>query len=255
MIKQAFIYLSLTGLFLCCVMNRLAAQKVKASATEDWSFKPPVVTPAKPNAAPSDAVVLFAGKIDINKWIAEDGSAPKWEVLNNELRIVKKAKNIQTRQRFRNMQLHIEWKTPDTTEDKSTDRGNSGVFFMGLYELQIYESYQYNTRLYYNGIAGSIYKQHAPLVNACLPPKTWQTYDVVFEAPVFNPDKTLKTPAYMTVFHNGILIHNHVELKGPMIYEGYPSYQYHEDKLPLLLQEHNSRVSFRNIWVRELNNP
>jgi hypothetical protein len=150
------------------------------------------------------------------------------------------------------MQLHLEWRTPDPAEDKSTSRGNSGVFFMGLYELQIYESYHYETKLYYNGIAGSIYKQHAPLVNACLPPQTWQTYDVVFIAPVFNADKTLKSPAYITVFHNGVLIHHNVALKGPMTYAGYPKYEYHETRLPLMLQEHDSRVAFRNIWVREL---
>lgn len=227
-------------------------QEIKPEATEEWSNKPPVVTPGKAGAPPSDAVVLFSGKQDMDKWECIDGGPVKWDVKDDVLQIVKKASDIQTKQKFGSLQLHLEWRTPAPSEDKSTSRGNSGVFLMGLYELQIYESYQYETRLYYNGIAGSIYKQYAPLVNACLPPQTWQVFDVIFEAPVFKEDKTLKTPAYITVLHNGVLIQNHVAIKGPMIYAGYPAYQFHENKLPLRLQEHDSRVSFRNIWVREL---
>lgn len=252
--KKYYLYKQATiaCLGLICTLHNVNAQQIKPEATEDWSYKPPIVSPGKKGGVPSDAIVLFAGKDDLNKWETVDGSAPKWEVKKNTLRIVKKAGSLQTKQKFGSMQLHLEWKTPDPKEDKSTSRGNSGVLFMGLYELQIYESFQYQTKLYYNGIAGSIYKQYAPLVNACLPPQTWQTFDVVFEAPVFNTDKSLKTPAYITVFHNGVLIQNHVELKGPMVYAGYPKYEFHEAKLPLMLQEHSSRVSFRNIWVREL---
>lgn len=231
---------------------RLQAQEVKPEATEDWSIKPPLITPGKKGHPPSDALVLFSSEKDLSKWEHADSSAVKWEVKRRTLTIVPKSKDIRTKRAFGNMQLHIEWKTPDPKEDHGNSRGNSGVLFMGLYELQIYESYQYATRIYYNGQAGSIYKQYAPLVNACLPPQTWQTYDVVFEAPVFNPDRSLRTPAYVTVFHNGVLILHHVALKGPMVYAGHPKYEYHESKLPLVLQEHNSRVSFRNIWVREL---
>lgn len=224
-----------------------------ASATEDWSVKPPLVTPGDTYATPpSDAIVLYRDKKDIVKWEHPDGSPAKWEAHDNELTIVRKATDLQTKQKFGNVQLHLEWKTPDPAEDKSNNRGNSGVFLMGLYELQIYESYNYDTRIYYNGQAGSIYKQHPPLVNASTKPQTWQTYDVVFTAPIFNEDKTLKSPAYITVFHNNVLIINHAEIKGPMVYQGYPKYDYHESILPLRLQEHNSRVSFRNIWVREL---
>lgn len=228
------------------------AQDVKPEATEDWTSKPPLVAPGKKNGPPSDAIVLFSGRKDLEKWECVDGSPAKWEASDSALTVVKKAKDIQTRQKFGNIQLHLEWKTPDPAEDKGTSRGNSGVLLMGLYELQIYESYDYSTKLYYNGIAGSIYKQYTPLANACLPPQTWQTYDVIFEAPVFNMDKTLKMPAYITVFQNGVLIQNHVAIKGPMVYAGYPAYHYHEEKLPLRLQEHDSRVSFRNIWLREL---
>ena len=224
-----------------------------ASATEDWSIKPPLVAPGESYALPpSDAVILYNGKQDLDKWEHLNGTPVKWLPDGDALTIVKKSTDIQTKQKFGSAQVHIEWKTPNPKEDESTNRGNSGVFLMGLYELQIYESYNYDTKLYYNGQVGSVYKQHIPLVNAARKPQTWQTFDIVFDAPVFNTDKTLKTPAYMTVFHNNVLILNHVELKGPMVYQGYPKYEYHEPKLPLRLQEHNSRVSFRNIWVREL---
>ncbi|WP_142685290.1 3-keto-disaccharide hydrolase [Chitinophaga polysaccharea] len=227
------------------------AQEVKPEATEDWSTPPPLVTPGKIAQPPSDAVVLFAGEKDLGKWEHLDSSAVKWTINKGELTVTPKAKDIRTRQLFGNIQLHMEWKTPDPREDHGNSRGNSGVLFMGLYELQIYESYRDLHKIYYNGQAGSIYKQYAPLVNACLPPQTWQTFDAVFEAPVFNADRSLKTPAYITVFHNGVLVQCHVAIKGPMVYAGYPRYRYHENKLPLVLQEHNSRVSFRNIWVRE----
>lgn len=230
----------------------LCAQEVKPEATEDWSFKPPIVTPGKKGHPPSDAVVLFANEKDADKWEHLDSSAVKWKAKGRTLTIEPKTKDIRSKQAFGNIQLHIEWRTPKPQEDHgSNNYGNSGVLFMGLYELQIYETYQYATRLYYNGQAGSIYKQYAPLVNACLPPHTWQTFDAIFEAPVFNPDHSLKTPAYITVFHNGVMILYHVAIKGPMVYAGYPKYEYHANKLPLVLQEHSSRVSFRNIWVRE----
>lgn len=243
---------NIPGFFLLLFVTGLKAQEIKPSATEDWSNKPPIVAPGKKAAAPSDARILFANKNDINKWQAEDGTPVAWEVKKKELRIVKKGKSIQTKDSLGSMQLHIEWKTPNPKEDKSTSRGNSGILFMGLYELQIYESYNYHTQLYYNGMGGSVYKQYTPLANAALPPETWQTYEVIFEAPQFNSDSSLKQPAYITVFQNGVLIQNHVALKGPMIYAGYPKYSYHAARLPLRLQEHDSRVSFRNIWVREL---
>ncbi len=241
-------------LFTCITacLPGLQAQEVKAEETEDWTSNTKEIYPVENGRPPSDAVVLFAGRQDIGKWECIDSTPVKWEVTGNTMRVVKKSKSIQTKQKFGSMQLHIEWQTPDTTEDKSNTRGNSGVLFMGLYELQIYESYHSPHKMYFNGVAGSIYKQYPPLVNATLPPQHWQTYDVVFEAPVFNADKSLKTPAYITVFQNGVLVQNHVAIKGPMIYAGYPKYEYHETKLPLMLQEHDSRVSFRNIWLREL---
>lgn len=246
---KAVISFFVASIFYC---SSLQGQEIKPSATEDWSVKPAVVTPGVNGKPPSDAIVLFNSKSDLAKWQATDSTPVGWEVKGNEMRIVKKGKSIQTKQGFGSIQLHLEFKTPDPAEDKGNSKGNSGVLFMGLYELQIYESHNYRTNIYYNGMGGSIYKQHRPLVNAARPPQTWQIYEVIFDAPQFNPDSTLKKPAYATVFQNGILIHNHVELKGPMVYAGYPKYVYHADKLPLMLQEHDSRVSFRNIWVREL---
>lgn len=233
-------------------MSGAVAQEVEPKETEDWSRKPPVVKPVVKGSPPSDAIVLFSGKEDLDKWEHPDGSVPRWKVKGNSLVVEPKSKDLQTKQKFGSIQLHVEWKTPDPKEDRSNNMGNSGIFLMGLYELQIYESYNYEHEIYYNGQAGSVYKQHIPLVNASLPPQTWQSFDIVFEAPEFNEDQSLKRPAYLTVFHNGVLILHHVELKGPMKYQGYPEYEYHESKLPLRLQEHSSRVSFRNIWVREL---
>lgn len=246
------LYRSLLFIPLLAAAVSSQAQEVKPEATEDWSKKPAIVTPGRKGHPPSDAIVLFAGKKDLGKWEHPDGSPVKWPVKGRTLTVAPKAKDIRTRQSFGDMQLHVEWRTPNPAEDHGNSRGNSGILLMGLYELQIYETYQYTHPMYYNGQAGSIYKQYAPLVNASLPPQTWQTFDVIFEAPVFNPDHTLKTPAYITVFHNGILIQQHVAIKGPMVYAGYPQYHYHESRLPLVLQEHNSRVRFRNIWLREL---
>ena len=247
------------GILLLSISGLAHAQSEKEeklpapSATEDWSVKPPLVTPGETYPQPpSDAILLYSGQTDLSKWEHPDGSPVRWKPDGDAITIVPKATDIRTKQKFGNMQLHLEWRTPDPSEDKDFNRGNSGVLIMGLYELQIYESWNYNTRIYYNGQAGSVYKQHAPLVNAARKPQTWQTYDVIFEAPVFRADKTIEKPAYMTVFHNNVLILNHVELKGPMVYQGYPKYHYHDAKLPLQLQEHGSRVSFRNIWIREL---
>jgi len=247
------IKLPLLILFILFVkISEALAQKVTASSSEDWSNKPVKVTPAQNGAPPSDAIVLFTDKKDLTKWEHPDGSPVKWQVKDNELVAERKTGNIRTKQAFGSVQLHVEWKTPDPKEDQGTNRGNSGVFLMDLYELQIYESYSDEHPIYYNGMAGSVYKQYVPLVNPTTPPQTWQTFDIVFNAPEFNPDKSLKKPAYMTVFLNNVLILNQVEIKGPMKYEGKTEYTYHASKLPIRLQEHGSRVSFRNIWVREL---
>ena len=217
--------------------------------TEDWSGKPEVVTPGKGTLPPSDAIILYAGAKDLNKWTNEKGGPVHWKA-SKILTINPESESIKTIQSFGDMQLHIEWRSPRIIEDEGQDRGNSGIFLMGKYEVQVLDSYGNET--YYNGQAGSIYKQHIPLVNACRPPGDWQVYDIIFTAPVFKEDGALDSPAYLTVIHNGVLIQNHVALKGPTEYIGKPKYKTHPEKIPLMLQEHDNPVSYRNIWIREL---
>lgn len=240
-------------LILCC--NVAMAQKMKPEETEVWSPVPPVVTAASISALapPSDAIVLFDG-LSLDKWEkagADDKSEPAgWTIAHGEL-IVKPGEGaIATRQSFGSVQLHIEWLSPVMEGKSGQGWGNSGIFFMGRYEIQVLNSYKNKT--YSNGQAGSIYKQHIPLVNASNPPGEWQSYDIVFNAPVFNADGSLMKPATLTAFHNGVLIQNNVELKGPTEYIGHPSYKAHPDRLPLVLQDHSDPVRFRNIWIREL---
>jgi len=216
--------------------------------TEDWSRKPELVTPGKGTLPPSDAILLYGNADDIDNWESEEGPA-KWDA--GEILTVAPGKGgIKTMQSFGDVQLHVEWRAPEEIEGEGQGRGNSGIFLMGLYEVQVLDSWENET--YYNGQAGSLYKQHIPLVNACLPPGEWQTYDIIFKAPVFTEEGSVESPAYITVIHNGVLIQNHVELLGPTVFIGKPKYEAHEAKLPLHLQDHSNPVSYRNIWVREL---
>ena len=233
----------------------------KPQDTEVWEPEPKVVTPGSTDAgAPSDAIVLFDGR-SLDEWVnTSDKSPAKW-VVNNGVMTVSKAKgsgNIETKRVFRNFQLHLEWKIPEGVTGTDQMRGNSGVFLASTgrgdagYELQILDSYHNKT--YANGQAGSIYKQSIPLVNPARKPGEWQTYDVVWMAPVFNADGTVQTPAYVTVFFNGVVVQNHFELKGETLYIGKPVYRKF-DAAPIKLQAHpdpSEPVSFRNIWVREL---
>jgi hypothetical protein len=216
--------------------------------TEDWSRKPELVIPGKKNKPPSDAIVLFDGK-DFSKWTSSKGEV-QWKRKSGAMEVVKGAGSIHTKDGFGDMQLHIEWRTPKKVVGDGQGRGNSGIFLMGLYEVQVLDSYQNET--YYNGQAASIYKQHIPLVNACLPPGKWQVYDILFKAPVFSEDQKLVSPGYVTVIQNGVLVQFHVELKGPTLYIGKPEYSYHESKLPLMLQDHGNPVRYRNIWIRNI---
>jgi len=217
--------------------------------TEDWSRKPAVVTPGKGTQPPSDALILYRGAGDLDKWDHTKEGNAKWHA-DEYLTVVPGAGGIKTKQPFGDVQLHVEWRTPEIVKGKGQGRGNSGIYLMGKYEVQVLDSYESET--YYNGQAGSIYKQHIPLVNACRPPGQWQTYDIIFKAPRFKADGSLESPAFITVIHNGVLIQNHVELTGPTEFIGRPKYQAHPEKLPLLLQDHSNPVSFRNIWIREL---
>jgi len=234
----------------------------KPEDTEIWEPVPPVVTPgATCGAPPSDAIILFDGK-NLDEWVMnKDKSPANWTVADGILTVKKGegAGNIETKRSFKNYQLHVEWKIPATITGTSQARGNSGVFLAstgpgdGGYELQVLDSY--NNKTYVNGMAGSLYKQAIPLGNPGRKPGEWQTYDVVWTAPTFNTDGTLKTPAYATVFFNGVLVENHFELQGETRYIGKPFYKAY-DSAPIKLQAHGDKsepLSYRNIWVRELN--
>jgi hypothetical protein len=238
------------GIFTTLVFSANAQQTGDPKATEVWEPVPKMVNPGKQNnEPPSDAIILFNGK-DLSQWTTAKGDPAKWKVEHNNILVTKGTGNIQTKKSFANCQLHIEWQSPAVIEGEGQGRGNSGIFLMGNYEVQILDSY--NNRTYSNGQAASIYKQYIPLVNASKKPGEWQTYDIIFTAPQFNADGSLKSPAYCTVIHNGVLVQNHVELKGGTVYIGQPTYTKHEDRLPIVLQDHGNPVKYRNIWIREL---
>jgi len=213
--------------------------------------RPPVVQPAPHvgQAPPSDAIVLFDGN-DLAQWQAEDASAAKWVVKDGFVEVKPGTGMLVSRRGFGDAQLHIEWATPTPPKGEGQERGNSGIFLMGIYELQVLDSYQNDT--YADGQAGAIYGQSPPLVNATRPPGQWQTYDVVFRRPHFKADSSVERPARMTVFLNGVLIQDNFELSGPTAHQRRPPYSAHADKLPLKLQDHGNPVRYRNIWIREL---
>jgi hypothetical protein len=216
--------------------------------TEVWEPKPRVVTPGQGQAPPSDAIVLFDGT-HFEEWTQTDGSLVKWKLEDGAATVVKDSGGIQTKREFGDCQLHIEWRAPAKVEGEGQGRGNSGIFLQSRYEVQVLDSYE--NRTYANGQAGSVYKQHIPLVNACRPPGKWQTYDIIYTAPRFNADGHLVSPGRLTVLHNGVVIQNNVEIRGTTEYRGLPKNLAH-GKAPLLLQDHENPVSYRNIWIREL---
>ncbi|HLR37952.1 MAG TPA: DUF1080 domain-containing protein [Chitinophagaceae bacterium] len=226
--------------------------------TEFYEPVPPVVTPGAVNSAPpSDATVLFDGK-DMKQWVSTNDTmqTAEWTVQDGYFTVKPGAGNIQTKQKFRDYQLHLEFREPSEPDKKGQNHGNSGLFLASIgkndagYELQILNSY--HSKTYTNGQAGSLYKQYTPLVNACKPAGEWQTYDVVWMAPRFNEDGSLKRPASVTAFQNGVLIQNHTVLKGVTLYIGHPYYIKH-GAAPIKLQDHHHKVSYRNIWIRPLN--
>lgn len=214
---------------------------------------PPVVRAPAPSALPvpppSDAVVLFDGS-DASAWRSTRGDAVAWRVVAGALEVAPGTGDILTRQGFGDCQLHLEWMSPAPPAGTGQDRGNSGVYLMGLYELQVLDSYQ--SRTYADGMAGAVYGQYPPLVNASRPPGEWQTYDIVFRRPRFDAQGTLLEPARLTVLHNGVLVQDHVTLTGPTAHQRRPPYEAHADRLPLRLQDHGARLRFRNIWIRDL---
>ena len=231
---------------------------VRPEDTEVWTPTPPTVAvPAVMGAAPipSDAIVLFDGT-SLDAWVtASDGSPARWTVADGVMTVNKQAGDIRTRQSFRDYQIHVEWRVPENITGTGQARGNSGLFLSMAgtgYELQILDSYRNET--YVNGMAGSIYKQSIPLVNASRPPGEWQTYDVVWRAPRFDEQGNLASPARVTVLFNGVLVVDNFELAGETRYRGAPEYHAYESA-PILLQAHQDPsppISFRNIWVREL---
>jgi hypothetical protein len=200
---------------------------------------------------PSDAMVLFDGA-ELSHWVHEDGSAAKWKVENGYAEVAAKSGNIHSRESFGDCQLHVEFAEPTPPKGESQERGNSGVFFMGRYEIQILDSYE--NKSYADGQAAAVYGQYPPLVNASRPPGHWQNYDIVFHGPRFDKDGNLIRRASVTVLHNGVLVQDHVELTGPTAHQARPPYAPHSEKLPLGLQDHGAPVRFRNIWIRELKN-
>ena len=215
--------------------------------------KPPIVTPAKHDWSvppPSDAVILFDGK-DLSNWRDAEGGPAKWIARDGYMESVPNSGYIFSAGKYGDVQLHVEWAAPVPAKGKSQGRGNSGVFLMGLYEVQVLDSYENET--YADGQAAAIYGQYPPLVNACLPPGEWQAYEIVFRRPRFYPDETVAKAARITVIHNGILVQDNVEIWGPTAWLQYRPYEPQQpDKLPISLQDHGNPVRYRNLWLREL---
>jgi 3-keto-disaccharide hydrolase len=234
----------------------VAAQEVKPSA--EWQIhdmnRPmaPVITPAPagpPVLPPLDAIVLFGGE-DLSKWTDAKGQPARWKVENGSMEVVSGTGSIRTAQGFGDCQLHVEWMAPSPAKGEGQDRGNSGVFLMDTYEVQILDCY--NNKTYADGQTAALYGQYPPLVNACRAPGEWQTYDIVFHRPRFDKDGQLLSPARMTVFHNGVLVHECAQLTGPTAHKARPPYKMHADRLPISLQDHGHPVRFRDIWIRNL---
>lgn len=232
----------------------LTAQQGRRWKAHDLSRPKPVkVTPGdQPGQPPGDALVLFGGE-SLDEWISQDGSPPKWAVRDGYMETVPGAGPLKTRRSFGDVQLHVEWASPAGEFGKGQNRGNSGVYFMGLYEVQVLDSYENVT--YADGQAASLYGQHPPLVNASRPPGAWQAYDVVFRRPRFGPGGALVSPARLTVFHNGVLVQDNAALWGPTNWLQFDKYAAHESTLPIVLQDHDHPVRFRNMWLRPLADP
>ncbi len=204
--------------------------------------EPKIIQSGDSVAAPSDAIILFNGT-HLDAW--KNGDA--WKIADGYAEV--QGQTIQTKQPFGDCQLHLEFATPKEIKGRGQGRGNSGVYLMGKYEVQILDSYENPT--YFDGQCGAVYKQQPPTVNACRKPGEWQTFDIIFTAPRFDQQGELEEPAFVTVLHNGILIHNHFELPGGTFWDQPPHYQAHADKLPISLQNHGNPIRFRNIWIRE----
>ena len=248
------------ALFAMTLGNPLGAAVADGQRPSDWPIhstsrpQPPVVNPGPAHAAaapPSDAIVLFDGR-SLDAWRSADSAdrPARWKVERGYMEVAAGTGNIATARGFGDVQLHIEWAAPDVVKGEGQERGNSGVFLMGRYELQVLDSYRNTT--YPDGQAGAIYGQYPPLVNASRAPGEWQTYDIIFHRPRFDAAGAVLSPARMTVLHNGVLVQDNAVLTGPTGHHERPPYARHPDRLPLILQDHGNPVRYRNIWVREV---
>lgn len=238
--------------------GRLAAEEPAAVPAKRWKQhsmtqpKPPAVTGqgiAGPAAVPADAVVLFDGK-DLSRWVSGGGEPAAWTVHDGFFEVNSEAGSIQTRESFGDVQMHLEWASPSPAAGAGQDRGNSGVFLMGRYEIQILDTFRADT--YADGYPGAVYGQAPPLFNATLPPGEWQTFDIVFRGPRFSADEKLLDAAHVTVIHNGVAVQNNEPILGPTSWLNFLAYQPHAHEAPIRLQDHGQPVRFRNIWVRRL---
>ncbi len=248
-------YILSASLFLFFPVSALQAQDTQWKIHDLNRPVPLVITPGtssnqdSPGKAPSDAIVLFDGK-DLSQWLDKDDAAAEWKVENGYFVVVPKTGYIHTKKPFGDCQLHVEFAEPAPPKGESQGRGNSGVFLMGLYEIQVLDSYENKT--YADGQAAAVYGQYPPLVNASRPPGQWQSYDIVFHAPHFDQSGKLLRPARVTVFHNGVLVQDNVEIRGRTAIGDVPTYAPGPEKAPLALQDHGDLVRYRNIWIREL---
>lgn len=234
------------------------ARSSRAQNPQEWPVhsmdrpQPPVVDPgpgALPVPPPRDAVVLFDGR-DLAKWKHADGSEAKWIVRDGYFEVRPGSGDLSTRDGFGDVQLHVEWMSPSPVRGEGQNRGNSGVYLMDTYEVQVLDSYE--NRTYPDGQAASLYGQFPPIVNASRAPGRWQSYDIIFRAPRFGSNGSVLRPATITLLHNGVLVQDHVTLTGPTAHQARPPYAVHADRLPIKLQDHAHPVRFRNIWLREL---
>jgi hypothetical protein len=237
-------------LFFITVIKVVMVHAQMEPQSTEWYYPQPLkVSPGKTaGQPPSDAVILFDGK-DLAKWVSENGDEARWKVENEEMRVVPGKGSIHTKEYFGDCQLHIEFKSPAPENYNGQNRGNSGIFLQGRYEIQVLDGD--NNPTYVNGMVGSVYKQQAPDVNAYTKNGEWQTYDIFYKAPVFGTGGKPEAPGRVTVVLNGILVQNNYIIKGNTPYIGFPEYNAH-GRLPLMLQDHGTEVAFRNIWIRNL---
>jgi len=234
--------------------NTMDSRKFRWAVHDMDRPQPKVITPGEASTEDisgqpsSDAIVLFDGT-DLSQWVSTKGSPAEWKVENGYMEVVKKTGSIQTKRGFGSCQLHIEWAMPSKVKGSGQGRGNSGVYLMNKYEVQILDSY--NNKTYPDGQAASVYGQNPPMVNACRPPGRWQSYDIIFHRPIFKGEKLVR-PATVTVLHNGVLVQDRWIIEGTAVHAARAKYTPHKDRLPLLLQNHGNPVRYRNVWVREL---